>query len=178
MIQVHDKQFEIYLSKADIAAAVQQIADGINADYAGEKVLLVAVLNGAFIFVADVMRCLIIDCEIEFIKTQSYEGMHSTGNVKMLLGLEKDLKDQHIILLEDIVDTGNTMAKLLKDLKAYEPASLALVSLLLKPEALQHTGLPLDYIGFEIPNKFVLGYGLDYNGRGRNYPDLYQLVQP
>ena len=176
VIQVHDKQFEIYLSKADIAAAVQQIADGINADYAGEKVLLVAVLNGAFIFVADVMRCLTIDCEIEFIKTQSYEGMHSTGNVKMLLGLEKELKDQHIILLEDIVDTGNTLAALLDIFRKKQPKSLKVATLLLKSAAVQHKNLPLDYVGIDIPNKFVVGYGLDYDGCGRQYPDIYQVV--
>ena len=176
MIQIHDKQFEIYLSQAEIATAVQQIADNINADYAGEKVLLVAVLNGAFIFVADLMRCLRVDCDIEFIKTQSYEGMQSTGNVKMVLGLNIDLQDQHIILLEDIVDTGNTFTALLDIFRKKQPKSLKIASLLLKPEALQHKNLPLDYIGISIPNKFVVGYGLDYDGSGRQYADIYQVV--
>jgi len=176
VIQVHDKKFEIYLSQSQIASTVKQIATKINADYEGEKVLLVAVLNGAFIFVADLIRYLTIDCQIEFIKTQSYEGMHSTGKVKMLLGLNKDLQDQHVILLEDIVDTGNTLVALLEIFDKQKPKSLKVATLLLKSEALKHQNLPLDYVGIDIPNKFVVGYGLDYDGCGRQYADIYQVV--
>ncbi|MGB1206661.1 MAG: hypoxanthine phosphoribosyltransferase [Chitinophagales bacterium] len=176
MIQIHGKQFELYLSQSQIATAVQQIAEKINADYQDEKVLLVAVLNGSFIFVADLMRCLKVDCQIEFIKTKSYEGMKSTGNVKMVLGLDMDLQDRHVVLLEDIVDTGNTLATLLDIFEKQQPKSLKVATLLFKSEALQHKDLPIDYIGIDIPNKFVVGYGLDYDDCGRQYADIYQVV--
>lgn len=178
MIQVHDLQFELYLSSETLQARVHVLAQDLKAVYSDKRPLFIGVLNGAFVFASDLLKACAFDCEISFIKVASYKGTTSTGEVSTLLGLSEDIKDRHVVLIEDIVDTGNTMTKLLKDLEAYQPASLALVSLLLKREALQHDHLPLDYIGFEIPNKFVVGYGLDYDGLGRNYPDLYQLVQP
>lgn len=178
MIQVHDLSFQLYLSKEQLQKRITTLAEELKTQYADKCPLFIGVLNGSFIFAADLLKVCDFDCEISFIKVASYRGTSSTGEVSTLIGLDEDIKGRHVVFIEDIVDTGNTMAKLFSDLSAYQPASLSLVSLLLKPEALQHPNLPLDYIGFEIPNKFVVGYGLDYNGRGRNYPDLYQLVQP
>ncbi len=177
MIQVHDLSFQPYLSSEKIQTRIQELATELKTEYADKRPLFIGVLNGAFMFAADLLKACSFDCEISFIKVASYRGTQSTGEVSTLIGLDEDIKGRHIVIVEDIVDTGNTMAKLMRDLTEYEPASMSLVSLLLKPEALQHPHLPLRYIGFEIPNKFVVGYGLDYDGLGRNYPDIYQLVQ-
>ena len=141
-----------------------------------KKPIFLCVLNGAFVFAADLVRQFSAACDISFIKLSSYEGLQSSGKIANLLGLDIDLNDRHLIIVEDIIDTGNTMYWFLQELKHYQPASVALATLLVKPEALQHN-FPIPYTGFEIPNKFVIGYGLDYEGEGRNLPAIYQLVE-
>ena len=173
-VQLHDLQFVPFLSKTQIRERVREMGRIISADYAGKRPVLLGVLNGAFLFIADLVRSLEIDCEICFVKLRSYEGTRSSGEVETLLGLDTDIEDRHVLLVEDIVDTGNTLHYFLPDLQQFKPASVELVALLLKPAALQQ---PLDirYLGFEIENRFVVGYGLDYNGLGRNLPAIYQL---
>ncbi|MNU26820.1 MULTISPECIES: hypoxanthine phosphoribosyltransferase [Edaphocola] len=175
-ITVHDKQFVPYISAAEIDAACAQIAAQISADYAGKKPLFIAILNGSFLFAADLFRKLNIEAEISFIKLASYKGTTSTGKVITAIGLDERLKDRHIILLEDILDTGRTLFNFMPELQQQGPASLKIATLLTKPSARQFDIQP-DYLGFEIPDKFVVGYGLDYDGLGRNIPSIYQLAE-
>ncbi|WP_139924218.1 hypoxanthine phosphoribosyltransferase [Hymenobacter sp. DG01] len=174
-ISLHNKQFEPYLSATQLAEAVQAVAARLNQDYAGQTPLFVAVLNGSFMFVADLLKHITLDCEVSFIKVASYQGTSSTGEVKELLGLTEDLQGRPVIILEDIVDTGHTMRMLLDTLAEKQPASLEVATLFLKPECLQHE-LSIRYVGLSIPNDFIVGYGLDYDGLGRNYPDVYKAV--
>lgn len=169
---LHDKTFIPYLSAAQLSAAVQTVARRINTDYAGRCPLFVAVLNGSFMFAADLLKSVTVNCEIAFIRVTSYEGTQSTGQIKELLGLHEDLRGRDVIILEDIVDTGHTMRALLQQLAEKEPASLEVATLFFKPASLQHE-LTLRYVGLEIPNDFIVGYGLDYDGLGRNLPDVY-----
>jgi hypoxanthine phosphoribosyltransferase len=175
IIKVHDKEFKPWMEAATIQKRVQELAAQINEDYAGKKPLFIAILNGAFIFAADLFKNITIEAEISFIKLVSYKGTKSTGNVITAIGLDESLQDRHIILLEDIVDTGKTLYAFLPQLYQQQPASINICTLLTKPEALQHQ-LNIKYLGFSIENKFVLGYGLDYDGLGRNIPEIYQLV--
>ena len=174
-ISLHGKQFEPYLSAQQLSASIQQLADRLNQEYAGKQPILVAVLNGSFMFAADLMKGLSIPCEITFIRVASYQGTSSTGTVQEVLGLTEELQDRHVIIVEDIVDTGHTMRMLLDNLSAKQPASLEVATLFLKPECLQHE-LPIRYVGLSIPNDFIVGYGLDFDGLGRNYPDVYKAV--
>lgn len=175
LISLHDKHFEPYLPAARLQAAIQDLAQQLNQEYAGKKPLFVAVLNGSFMFAADLMKALTIACEITFIRVASYQGTSSTGEVKEVLGLTEKISGRHLVILEDIVDTGHTMRMLLDTLGAQKPASLEVATLFLKPECLQHE-LSLKYVGLSIPNDFIVGYGLDYDGLGRNYPDVYKVV--
>jgi hypoxanthine phosphoribosyltransferase len=174
-IKLFDKEFEVYLSPAELSQITSDLGKRISTDYEGLNPILIAVLNGAFVFAADLIRAITIQSEITFVKVASYEATSSKGTVEEILGLEKDITGRHIIIVEDIVDTGLTMTELLKNFKEYYPASIEICSLLLKPESLKK---PLDvkYVGMEIPPKFVVGYGLDFDGIGRNLPALYQLV--
>ncbi|TGD82973.1 hypoxanthine phosphoribosyltransferase [Hymenobacter wooponensis] len=174
-ISLHNKQFEPYLPAAKLTTAIQELAAKINQDYAGQTPLFVAVLNGSFMFVADLMKYIQLDCEVSFVKVASYQGTSSTGTVKEVLGLSEEIKDRHVIILEDIVDTGHTMRMLLDTFNDKQPASLEVATLFLKPECLQHE-LPIRYVGLSIPNDFIVGYGLDYDGLGRNLPDVYKAV--
>jgi hypoxanthine phosphoribosyltransferase len=176
IIQVHGRNFVPYLTAQAIAKKVSQLALQINKDYEGKKPLFLAVLNGSFLFAADLFRNLTIEAEISFIKLASYKGTTSTGNVITAIGLEESLHERHIILLEDIIDTGKTLHGFIPQLEHQGPASIRIAALLTKPEALQYP-VHADYIGFEIPNKFVVGYGLDYDGLGRNIPEIYQLEE-
>jgi hypoxanthine phosphoribosyltransferase len=174
-IQVHDKKFQTYLSEKKIQERIAELAQKIKQDYQGRRPLFIAILNGSFMFAADLFKHLEIDAEISFIKLASYKGMKSSGKIITSIGLEQDLFRRDVIIVEDIVDTGKTLHDFLPQLQHQQPASLKIVCLLHKPEATQFP-LTLDYVGFSIPNKFVVGYGLDYDGLGRNYKEIYQLV--
>jgi len=175
LVKVHDKSFDIYLSSETIQQRVKELADQINTDYAGKRPLFIAILNGSFMFAADLFKNLTIEAEICFIKLASYKGMKSSGNVVTSIGLEDDLFGKEVIIVEDIVDTGKTLHNFLPKLGHQQPKSLRIATLLHKSEA---TVFPLhpDYVGFVIPDKFVVGYGLDYDGLGRNLKEIYQLV--
>lgn len=174
-IKVHDKEFTPYLAAEDIEKAVQRVADAINKDYEGKKPLFIAILNGAFMFAADLFKHININAEICFIKLASYKGVKSTGKVITAIGLDADLYNKDVIIIEDIVDTGKTLSQFLPQLEHQHPASLKIAALLHKPDAMVHD-IKIDYLGFTIPNKFVVGYGLDYDGLGRNIKEIYQLV--
>jgi hypoxanthine phosphoribosyltransferase len=173
-VYVHGKSFVPYLDQNAIATRLQELAANIDRDYDGKNPLFLAVLNGAFMFASDLLKNIQIDCEISFVKLASYSGMQSSGQVTSLIGLSESLKDRHVVVLEDIIDTGNTMVKLLPAIEALSPASVRVCSFLLKREALLHAIEP-DYVAFEVPELFFLGYGLDYDGHGRNLPALYCL---
>ncbi len=175
LIKVHDKTFETYLSEETIQKRVQQLAAAINKDYAGRRPMFVAILNGSFMFASDLFKHLTIEAELCFIKLASYKGLKSSGNVVTSIGLEDDIFNKEIIIVEDIVDTGKTLHNFLPKLEHQQPKSLRIATLLHKSEATEFP-LKLDYIGFDIPNKFVVGYGLDYDGLGRNLKEIYQLV--
>jgi hypoxanthine phosphoribosyltransferase len=174
-IRIHDKTFEIYLSEAAIQERVKNIADSINEEYRDKKPLFIAILNGSFMFASDLFKYLTINSEISFIKLASYRGMKSTGNVITSIGLDADLFGKDLIIVEDIVDTGKTLYNFLPKLRDHHPSSLKIAALLHKPEATRFP-LHLDYVGFSIPDKFVVGYGLDYDGLGRNLKEIYQVV--
>lgn len=176
IIQVHDKKFQPYISAAEIDVQIQKLAGQINTDYAEKKPLFIAILNGSFMFASDLFKYIQIEAEICFIKLASYKGTKSTGNVITSIGLDEPLQNRHVIIVEDIVDTGKTLSEFLPQLVNQQPASLKIAALLHKPEALTHP-LTVDYLGFSVPNKFLLGFGLDYDGLGRNLPAIYQLVE-
>lgn len=175
-IRVHDKQFEPYLDAAMIADRIKEIAGKLNKDYADKKPLFIAILNGSFMFASDLFKELAIDAEICFIKLASYKGTKSTGHVLTAIGLDMDLFGRDVVIVEDIVDTGKTLSEFLPQLKHQQPASLKIVALLHKPEATVFP-ITIDYLGFSIPNKFVVGYGLDYDGLGRNIPEILKLIE-
>lgn len=175
-MQIHDQQFEIYISSDRIKQRISEIAKGINDDYADKNPLFLSILNGAFIFTADLYREINIPSEISFIKLKSYRDMKSSGKVKELLGLEHSVFNRNIIILEDIVDTGKTLNHVLEDFNELGAKSIEILALLHKSEATTHP-LPLKYKGFEISNDFVVGYGMDYNGYGRNLKDIYKRVE-
>ena len=174
-IIVHDKQFEPFISKDQIEEQVKRIAAEINRDYQGSRPIFIAILNGSFMFASDLFKHINIEAEICFIKLASYKGIKSTGQVITAIGLDVDLVGRHIIIIEDIVDTGKTLSQFLPQLHHQHPASLKIAALLHKPEAIVHH-ITIDYLGFSVPNKFLLGYGLDYDGLGRNIQEIYQLV--
>jgi hypoxanthine phosphoribosyltransferase len=175
VIKVHDKSFETYLSEETILKKVKEIAAAISEDYAGKRPLFIAILNGSFMFASDLFKQLSIEAELCFIKLASYKGMKSSGNVVTSIGLEDDLFGKEVIIVEDIVDTGKTLHNFLPKLHHQQPKSLKIATLLHKSEATAYP-LELNYIGFDIPNKFVVGYGLDYDGLGRNLKEIYQLI--
>lgn len=173
-VQIKDKQFEIAIPAATIQQAVKTLADQMNVDLQGKSPLFIVVLNGAFMFASDLLKNISIPCEVSFVKLSSYNGTSSTGTIKELVGLQEDIKDRTVVIVEDIIDTGITMEMLVKQLKAKQPKELKVASFFLKPEALQKD-VPLDYIALRIPNDFIVGYGLDYDGFGRNLADVYSL---
>lgn len=175
LIKLHDKTFDVFLSEEVILKKVKELAEAINRDYVGRKPLFIAILNGSFMFASDLFKNLTIEAEISFIKLASYKGMKSSGTVLTAIGLDQDLINRDIIIVEDIVDTGKTLGQFLPKLNHQQPASIKIASLLHKPEATIHP-LDIDYVGFSIPNKFVVGYGLDYDGLGRNLKEIYQLT--
>lgn len=175
IIQLDDRSFKPYLSEAEIQAAVKRVANQINTDYNGKSPLLIPILNGSFMFAAELMKELTITCSLSFVKVASYHGTSSANELTDLIGLNESIADKDVILVEDIIDSGHTLSKLLPVLQQQKPASLRIASLLLKPKALR-VSLHADYIGLEIPNDFIVGFGLDYNGLGRNLRDIYVVV--
>lgn len=173
-IKVHDRNFEVYLPESVIQEKIKELAQRINSDFEGKRPLFVAVLNGSFMFASDLFKQLNIEAELCFIKLASYKGMKSSGNVVTSIGLEADIFGRDVIIVEDIVDTGKTLHEFLPKLQHQQPRSLKIATLLHKYEATAYP-LHLDYVGFEIPNKFVVGYGLDYDGLGRNLKEIYQV---
>ncbi len=173
-IKVHDKYFVPYLSEDEIQAKVQQLASRLNHDYNGTRPLFIAVLNGSFMFASDLFKYLTIDAEISFIKLASYKGTKSTGHILTTIGLDIDITGRNIVITEDIIDTGKTITEFLPQIINQQPATLKIAVLLHKPEATIYP-VKIDYCCFSIPNKFVVGYGLDYDGLGRNYRAIYQL---
>jgi len=175
MIEVFNKKFIPYITAQQIDEQVKKLAGDINKDYAGKRPLFIAILNGSFMFAADLFKEITIDAEICFIKLASYKGTKSTGNVITSIGLDEPLKDRHVIIVEDIVDTGKTLHEFLPQLFNQQPASLKIAALLHKPDALAYP-VKIDYLGFNVPDKFLLGYGLDFDGLGRNLREIYQLT--
>lgn len=176
LVRLHDKNFRLYKSESEILSAVREVAHLINEDYIGKRPLLVPILNGSFMFASDLIKELMLDCELSFVKAVSYQGTQSNGSLNTLIGLNESIEGRHIIIIEDIVDTGHTLSKILPVFQEKNPASIKIASLLFKPNALQ-VPLEIDYVGMEIPNEFIVGYGLDYDGLGRNLRDIYQVYE-
>ena len=174
-VKIKDKTFETSIPEAEILKRIQAVADRINKDMEGKTPIFLAVLNGSFMFAADLMKMVTIPCEISFVKLASYEGTSSTGKIKKMIGINTDLTGRNVIIVEDNVESGLTMQNMLDQLKEHNPASVSICTLLLKPEKLT-VDLDIDYTVMEIPNDFIVGYGLDYDQQGRNLRDIYTLV--
>jgi len=175
-VKILDKEFKLFISEKRIQETVKEMARRMNKDLKGQKVFFIGILNGCFMFAADLVKRLDLDCRITFLKLASYQGTSSTGKVKRLIGLNEDIKGQVVVVLEDIVDTGITLDFIQKQLRGYEPAEIKLATLLYKPDACRQD-VSLDYVGIEIPDDFVVGYGLDYNGHGRNLRQIYTVIE-
>ncbi len=175
-IKVLDLTFETTITQEKIKGEVTRIAAEMNQDLAQKNPIFLGILNGAFMFASDLFKQITIPCQITFLKLASYEGTQTSGTVKQLIGINQDLKDRTVVILEDIVDTGITLDTIIRQLSGYQPKEILVATMLHKPDALQKE-VKLDYVGFEIPNEFVLGYGLDYNGYARNLPEIYTLVK-
>ncbi|MFO7613867.1 MAG: phosphoribosyltransferase family protein [Bacteroidales bacterium] len=175
IIEVKDKEFKLSITAKEINTAVDIMAAKINHDLQGKNPLFLVVLNGAFIFAADLYRKITIPSEISFVKLASYSGTQTTSEVKELIGINETLKGRTVVIVEDIIDTGITMQYLISKLKYLGVEKVYLAALLFKPTAFRES-FRIDYLGLEIPNEFIVGYGLDYDGFGRNYPDIYKIV--
>ena len=176
IVKIKDKTFKTSIPEAEILQKVKVVADRINKDFEGKTPVFLAVLNGSFIFAADLMRMITIPSEISFVKYASYEGTSSTGSMKTLMGINQNLEGRHVVIVEDIVDSGFTMQHMIEDLKKKNPASIEICSLLVKPGNLK-VNLDINYAVMEIPNDFIVGYGLDYDQEGRNLRDIYTVVE-
>lgn len=175
-IKVRDREFAVSIPEEKIKARVAEIAAQISHELEGKRPLFLAVLNGSFVFAADLLRGIDTPCEISFVRMASYEGTSSTGDVKQLIGLKEDIKDRTVVIVEDIIDSGLTMVHLLDLLKEKQPADIKIAALLVKPGNLK-VNLDIPYCCFEIPNDFIVGYGLDYDGEGRNLPSIYTVTE-
>lgn len=175
-ITIHDKKFRISYPEAEIMKHIKAVADRINKDMKDKNPLFLAVLNGSFVFAADLMRLITIPCEISFVKLASYQGTMSTGKIKEVIGINEDISGRTVIILEDIVESGLTIKRMIDSLGTRNPKSIHICTLLLKPEKLT-VNLNIEYVAMEIPNDFIVGYGLDYNQQGRNLRDIYTLVE-
>jgi len=176
IVKVLDKEFEISITHDQIQEAIEKVAAKINDELSGKDVIFLGILNGAFMFASDLYKNLTFNSQISFLKLASYSGTSSSGNVKRLIGVNEDLKDKVVVVIEDIIDTGHTIDHIIKQLKGYEPAEIKIATFLFKPDAYQ-TDIPIDYIGMEIPNDFIIGYGLDYDGFGRNLKHIYKIIE-
>ena len=175
-LQIKDKKFAVSIPEAEIRRQVKRVAEEINRDLCGRKPLFLAILNGSFIFAADLMREITLESQISFVKLASYSGMSSTGEVADMIGLDADIEGRDVVVVEDIVDSGLTMQHVMEMLRARNPRSLVVCTLLVKPENLK-VDVDIRYRCFEIPNDFIVGYGLDYDGFGRNTRDIYTVVE-
>lgn len=175
IIQIKDKKFALSISETEIQLAVQKVGEAINKDLANKNPLFICVLNGAFMFAGDLMKTVSVPCEITFIKLSSYDGLYTTGTVKEIIGLNESVVGRNVVVVEDIVDTGITMERILGSLKAKGANEIKVATFLQKPDALQRD-IQVDYIAMKIPNDFIVGYGLDYDGYGRNLKDIYTVV--
>lgn len=173
-VKLHDKTFKSSIAYADIERSVKKLAESINADYEGKKPLFLAVLNGSFMFAADLLKNVCVECEISFIKVASYHGVSSAGTVSELIGLTETIENRDVIIVEDIVDSGITLERVVNLVNERKPASVKVAALLFKPEAYKKT-IAVDYVAFRIPNDFIVGYGLDYDGLGRNLKNIYKI---
>lgn len=176
IVKIKDKTFRISIPREEILKNVDAVAEKINRDMAGKNPLFLAVLNGAFVFAADLMRRITIPCEISFVKLASYQGVISTGKVREVIGINENLAGRTVVIVEDIVDTGLTMKQMMDSLATRNPDSVHICTLLLKPDKLQ-VPLDVEYVALRIPNDFIVGYGLDYDQQGRNLPDIYTVVE-
>lgn len=176
IVKIKDKTFQTSISEADIKDRVRQVAQQISKDLEGKNPLLLGVLNGSFIFAADLMREMTTPCEISFVKLASYQGTTSTGKVHEVLGINEDLTDRHIVIVEDIVDTGHTMKQMIESLGTRNPASISICTLFVKPDNLEEP-IDINYAAFSIPNDFIVGYGLDYDQQGRGLKEIYSVVE-
>jgi len=174
-IKIKDKYFELYINRSQIQKEIAQIAEKLNKNMEGKNPLFIVVLNGSFMFASDLLKQLTFNCEISFIKLASYQGTTSTETINTLIGLTENIKNRNIVIIEDIIDTGYTIQGILSELNKKEPAQITVCTLFFKPDAYK-INQNIDYIGIEIPNDFVVGYGMDYNGYGRQFPDLYKIV--
>ncbi|PKP22050.1 MAG: hypoxanthine phosphoribosyltransferase [Bacteroidetes bacterium HGW-Bacteroidetes-21] len=175
-VKILDKVFEPFITNETIDNAVEAIAQKMNQDLAGKDVVFVAILNGAFMFASDLFKKIDFSARITFVKMASYVGTSTSGSVKQLVGINEELKDKVVVIIEDIVDTGITIDLIIRQLKTYDPSEVRVASLLVKPEAMQKDVI-VDYTGIEIPNRFIVGYGLDYNGYGRNLKEIFVLSE-
>ena len=176
VVQILDKKFKTSIPASEIKERVKAVAERINNDLKDKNPLFLAVLNGSFIFAADLMREITIPCEISFVKLASYQGTTSTGKITEVIGINEELSGRCVVIVEDIVDTGLTMKRMLETLGTRSPAEIHICTLLVKPDKLQ-VDLNIEYAAMKIPNDFIVGYGLDYNQQGRNLPDIYTVVE-
>ena len=175
IITVKDKQFSLSIDNTEIMKSVDKIAIEINKDYKNEIPLFIVILNGSFMFAADLFKKIDMPCEISFMKLSSYQGMETTNSIKTLIGLNESIEGRNVVIIEDIIDTGITIENLISQIEQYKPKDIKIATLLFKPNAFQKD-FKIDYIGIEIPNDFIVGYGLDYDGFGRNLADIYKVV--
>ena len=176
IVKVKDKTFKTFISEAEIKQRVKEVARQISSDMEGKNPLLLCVLNGSFVFAADLLREMTIPCEVSFVKLASYQGVTSTGKVREVIGINEDLAGRHVVIVEDIVDTGRTMKQMVESLGTRQPASVHICTLFVKPDKLEEQ-LDIDYAAFSIPNDFIVGYGLDYDQQGRGLKEVYTLVE-
>ena len=175
-VRLHDKDFELFIPESEVNAAVDRLAGELRAKYKGMRPLFIGVLNGAFFFAAELVKRLDIECEITFVKVASYHGTRSSGKVSELIGLNERIEGRHVVVLEDIVDTGNTVRYIMDALLEHHPASVSIAALLFKPDAYTQD-IPIEHVAVRIPNDFVVGSGLDHDGLGRNLPGIYRIVE-
>lgn len=174
-VKIKDKEFGLFLSQQKIEKAIDEVAAQMSKDLEGSNPLFICILNGAFMFVSELMKRVNLPSEMTFVKLSSYTGVNTSGDVKEIIGLVENIKDRTVVIVEDIVDTGHTMTRMLGELQKSQPKEIKVATLLFKPEALK-VDVKLDYVALEIPSDFIVGYGLDYDGYGRNLPDIYKVI--